>query len=92
MRKLILWSAALLAASACAEPALASGKGADAAKPPCDARYYSDLVGQNIDAARTISGNNYRLVRAGADRGKTDERRMTIVYDQSNRIVEVACG
>ena len=91
MRKVIFCGAGLLAA-AITTPALASGKAVDSSKPPCDAKYYSDLVGQSIDAARSISGSNYRLLRSGADRGQSDPRRMTIVYDQSNKIVEVACG
>ena len=90
MRKRIFWSAGLLAA-ATATPAFASAKATES-KAPCDAKYYSDLVGQNLDAARSISGSNYRLLRSGSDRGQPDPRRMTIVYDQSNKIVEVACG
>ena len=92
MHKLILWSAAFLATTAATTPALASQKAPERAKPPCDAKYYSDLVGQGIDAARSITGSNYRLLKSGADRGQTDPHRMTIVYDQSNRIVEVDCG
>ena len=92
MRKIIFGVATLLSASIAAAPALASETVSGSAKTPCDAKYYSDLVGQSIDAARSISGSNYRLLPSGADRGQSDPRRMTIVYDQSKKIVEVACG
>ena len=92
MRKVLLWSVALFTTSACAAPALATAKAQEHVQPPCDAKYYSDLVGQNLDAARSISGSNYRLLPAGADRGKSEPGRMTVVYDQFNRIVEVGCG
>lgn len=92
MRKIIFGVAALLIATTAAAPTFASGATSGGTKAPCDAKYYSDLVGQSVDAARSISGSNYRLLPSGADRGQSDPRRMTIVYDQSNKIVEVACG
>jgi hypothetical protein len=92
MRKIIFGVAALLIATTAAAPAFASGATSGGTKAPCDAKYYSDLVGQSIDAARSVSGSNYRLLPSGADRGQSDPRRMTIVYDRSNKIVEVACG
>jgi hypothetical protein len=95
MRKLMTLSACLLTiagTSASAAAAAAAGKAVDPARATCDARYYGYLVGKGIEEARNINGT-YRVVDAGAPRGDTNAKRMTItVNPKSGTITDVSCG
>ena len=89
--------AASLAALATAGPAAAKdpevASAAPASRSTCDAKSYDYLVGQNLDAARDISGtSNYRVLPQGTNPGAPQPKRMTVSVDKRNQIVEVACG
>jgi hypothetical protein len=59
----------------------------------CDAKYYGDLVGQNLMEARRIGGLDYRVLPVGASRGVVNPKRITVTFDpDSNRIIAVDCG
>ena len=91
--KMILHSGAALAlAAAVATPVGAQSPAAENTAS-CDAKYYGNLVGKEVDRARSVSSSRYRLLSAGAAAGQPDSRRMTIIYDSnSRRIVDVTCG
>jgi len=90
MRTVVVCVASFVLVAAAA-PAVA--KQPDPKTATCDAKYYDYLVGQKLDAARDISGTtNYRVLAQGAQTGAADPKRMTVVVDKSNFIVDVACG
>ena len=92
MRNTIFSGAMLALATAVAAPTAATAAdGGNTAT--CDAKYYSNLVGKDLDRARSITSSSYRLLPAGAAAGQANARRMTIVYDANSRtIVDVTCG
>ena len=95
MPNLILVTASLLVVAGAADAAVARGAAVATApeKATCDAKYYDYLVGQNLDAARDISGtSNYRVLPQGTNPGAPQPKRMTVSVDKRNQIVEVACG
>ena len=93
MRNLVLCTVGLLAIGGATTAATAK-QVADASngKATCDAKYYSDLVGRGVDAAREISGVNYRVLPDGSPAGAAQPKRMTIKVDSKNRITDVSCG
>ena len=69
-----------------------AAKQADPKTATCDAKYYDYLVGKNLDEARNIGTTNYRVLAQGAQPGAADPKRITVVVDKMNQIIDVACS
>ena len=93
MRRFVMCIASLTLVAAAPAPAAQSQRSSAASRSSCDAKYYDNLVGQSLDAAREISGTtNYRVLPQGAAAGDVKPKRMTVTVDKGNYIVDVSCG